>query len=393
MKKLKKIISLKVKQFFVYCLILLTIFITGSNSDSHAVQIGNISKISLDNMKVIDGLPNDVNLNVVDRQTFSVDFDYLKSTGVPDDVIKDVKYASTPLIVNAKDCVLYFVYSDIMTSFGTQKYKIYSVNKENNMSSCIYQSNDSVFKETLSGVVVNNVLYWSECLYQTDKIGWNLCCIDLNTNEFSVICNDIEINSEIIPILSCDSSNIYWYSVNDNKYNLMCYNVTNKTFEIKFEDIVCNNPYTRYFSTNNSSCVLKKGKFVYGDISLAPVSSELIASFASSDKYIVWVQLPQEDTYINQTMYIYNVETQETLYVNEEELNGNILGCGILNDYIYINISNGSEEYNGMYLFDFENNIKYNLKSSLNNEISFSCPIILEDESIFFYGEKIYQIS
>ena len=92
-------------------------------------------------------------------------------------------------------------------------------------------------------------------------------------------------------------------------------------------------------------------------------------------------------------MYIYNVETQETLYVNEEELNGNILGCGILNDYIYINISNGSDEYNGMYLFDFENNIKYNLKTSLNNEISFSWPIILEDESIFFYGEKIYQIS
>lgn len=377
-------------------ILLLTLIILSGCSKYNSETTINLA---LTNLKLVDNLPSELSIDSYDKDLFKVDTEYLKSIDTPSDTIDYIKnqYLQDVLVTFSDTNVFYFVGLDVMTNFGVKKYKIYSRDKTNSKLKCIYVSeSDDVTKEIFSAVVYNNCLYWSENhLNVDDSPEWFIKKLDLSNLKVYELCNNKDIKSGIIPVLSSNQNGVYWYTgseINGEiKYNIMNYNDKNGIV-ILFSNVICNNPYTKYISSYNSDVVLTNKGFIGHDLMLPIDSPDLVSYYSSTDKYIVWVQLPEKDNYLNQTMYIYDIKNNNLFTIKENDFCGNIMGCGIIKDYVYINISNGIDKYNGIYLLDLLNNNIYDLNKVLNYETYFSWPVISENGKVCFYGEKIFEI-
>lgn len=357
-----------------------------------------VHELSVNNFSVSSSIPKDINICCYDKRMFCVDTNYLSSTNMPVEIIDSLQeqYATEIAIVDSEESIYYFIASDIMTLYN-YKYTIYSVDKSNYDASCIYTSETQVPKEVVSAVAYNGYLYWSEVhIGDTDILQWYINKLNLTTSEIEVLCSYETIESGIVPVLSCNSSGVYWYTgkKTDNiiNYDIISYS-EEQGQEVLFFNVVCNNPYTKYISVDSLSCVLRDYGFEVNNSILPVASTELVAYYTSSEKYIVWMQMPEEDTYANQILYIYDIENKTLFSIEEKEFGGTILGCGIVKDYIYVNISNGIDKYNGMYFIDIENNVIHNLNTYLNNETEFSWPVFTENGELFFGGKKLYEIN
>lgn len=380
------------RHIFIILLLTLTVFSGCSGPEPEtAVQ-------ELDNLKRVNDLPPGLSAESSDKTLFNVDTEYLKSTGTPDEVIeyaKNDRYESM-LTAFSDTEIFYFVSLDIMKNYGTSKYKIYRAEKSGSEPECIYTSEGDTERELYSAAVYNNCLYWSENNMSSDgSAEWFVKKLDLSGMKAGMLCSYTDTPSGIVPVLSSDRSGLYWYAGTEVNggigYNIMRYNDTSG-IEVLFENVICNNPYTKYVSSHDGGIALTDSGFTGKNISLPVDSPELIPYYSSSDRYIVWTRIPEKDNYTAQILYIYDIEGGNLFSMGENELCGQVMGCGIIKNYIYINISGGTGKYNGMYLLDPLNNTVYDLNGKLNYETVFSWPVISENGELYFYGEKIYKI-
>lgn len=377
----------------IITLVLSAIMLSGCGANVTETE----TELSPETLKSSDSLPQNISVRSYERDMFKTDTDYLHSVGTPDDVIESVKdqYYEQFLLTLSDTSIYYFIPLDIMKNYGTQKYRIYSRDKNSSECEILYtSSDDDTEKDLYSSVVYNGCLYWSESHYNTEgNPEWYIQKLDTSADTVQTVCSYTDIMSDTVPVLSCSSDGLYWYSSHEDNgkvsYNIMRY--SDIGIEAIYENVSCDNPYTRFHATGSNAYVLKDGSFVCGSQKIS--APELVSYYSSSDKYIVWEQLPEKDVYINRTLHIYSTETGKVSGIEEAALNGTLMGCGILGDYIYMNIYNGTGLYNGMYLLDPESGTMYCLNNSLNGETAFSWPMSTENGTLYFYGEKIYEIS
>ncbi|MCC8043166.1 MAG: hypothetical protein LIO69_06640 [Oscillospiraceae bacterium] len=395
MKTAKRIISIPT------ALMIFAVGMSACESD----KSDDVTQLKLSDFSKTDGLPGDIKADSWEIEDYPLDEEYLKEIGTPQDVISDVSSPTISLTVNSEDYICSFECSDIMTQLGTNIFKIYAYNKETDTDVCVYESGYmDLSRDIVSGVIIGETLYWSEYIYdfyeidegideESIPVSWRICAADLNSNEFSVISESTADSSEIIPVLSCDSDFVYWYAAQDGVYSVMCYNPKNKTVNAAYENVICNNPYTRYISVGESKCVLTESGFEIDDVVVtAPTSGEKCAYWSNNERYIVWVETPAADNYTEQTVYIYDIYEKNTYTIDNDETDGTLYGCCAVGEYICINCSDSENGSNFTYLIDIDSPRFYELHEVFGDSEPFSWVFVSEDGSIWFEGEKVYQL-
>ncbi len=371
---------------------------TALNNNIPSINMSDSEKTSLLEFDLVFGMPPGIKVETYINSTFPIDTNYLLSIGTPDYVLEDVKgqNAGNSITVDSPEYIYYFIDKSIMNNYNGNL-KIYAVEKYNYQKQCVFdigEHTDLKATEILSAVYYDGCLYWSGYYLTSDE--WFIVEFDTNSKTAEILLNYTDLPSGIVPILSCDSDGLYWYTGKEEN-GIITYGIMNysKDTGLKslFSNIHCPNPFTRFTADNNSYCYIAGGNFNYSNdnssFSLSLDDYNHTDFYASSDNFIIWEELPEANNYTSIEINIYDIAQNKIIHVNDKELNGMINGCGIIGKYPYINlISNdyGSTDYRGICLIDTDSKKIYSISDELG-ENEFNRGQKLENGSVFFKGK------
>lgn len=297
-----------------------------------------------------------INIVSYEKASFPIDTEYLKSAGFPDDVIEDVKDNPCAFeIVYDGESFYYFTEESPMMAPGLAKYKIYKVNDGENV--CIYESEDDTVKDVYAGTVFDGKLFWDENVYESDRMKNRILCLDLSSGNAREFYSDTDsFNSNFY---FCGRY-LYWQT-SENKLT---------RYDLKDEK-----------REDNAIAELSENGFVIPD-----KTAERAIYYSFSDNYAVVVSREEGNSY--QTFCISDKKNRR-LYTASEKDFGQLCGCGIIGERIYI-LSGGEE--NKLYIFDLEEGLMYDMQADLG-ELMPSFPLRTENDGMYFYGDRIYVIN
>lgn len=302
--------------------------------------------------KAADG----ISIASYEKALFTIDTEYLRSAGFPDDVIEDVKDNPCAFdIVYDGESFYYFTEESPMMAPGLAKYKIYKVNDGENV--CIYESEDDTVKDVYAGTVFDGKLFWDENVYESDRMKNRILCLDLSSGNAREFYSDTDsFNSNFY---FCGRY-LYWQT-SENKLT---------RYDLKDEK-----------REDNAIAELSENGFVIPD-----KTAERAIYYSFSDNYAVVVSREEGNSY--QTFCISDKKNRR-LYTASEKDFGQLCGCGIIGERIYI-LSGGEE--NKLYIFDLEEGLMYDMQADLG-ELMPSFPLRTENDGMYFYGDRIYVIN